>query len=472
LTNTGRATHAAISPDGKYVAYVERSPDGPSVWVRQVAATNGVQVVTPAERQYIGLTFSPDANFIYFVVREAPVVTEGALYRVPTMGGRSERLLTRISSAVTFSPDGSAFAYVRKPQTGPGSMIVVTLDLARKGIVATRILAEGAFTYTTTPAWSPDGALIVCTANTRAIDSSTVRLIGVRVADGRQLPVTRREWRHITRVAWLGDGRGLLMNAGDQMNVGQIWYVSFPSGRSERITRDAMAYASVTITSDSKVAAAILEDSTSTVWVAEHGAPGRQITFGKYDGRYGVAWAPDGRIVYTSMESGNDDIWMMNRDGSGRSQLTTNQATDDKATVSPDGRYIVFNSDRAGGFDLWRMDIDGENQTRLTRGIRVRTHQFTPDSRFVIASGSARLWKVAIDGGGSEPLTEGVAFSPALTPDGTLIAACARADLRAPPRLAILPVSGGHPMRLFEAGCHPFDTGAIRWTMGARSRLR
>ena len=37
----------------------------------------------------------------------------------------------------------------------------------------------------------------------------------------------------------------------------------------------------------------------------------------------GVAWTPDGRIVYTTEASGNPDVWIMNADGTRRVQLTS-----------------------------------------------------------------------------------------------------------------------------------------------------
>ena len=70
LTTTGQITHAAISPDGKYVAHVVEDQGKESLWVRQVATTSSQQIVAPADVDYMGLTFSTDGNFIYYTVRE------------------------------------------------------------------------------------------------------------------------------------------------------------------------------------------------------------------------------------------------------------------------------------------------------------------------------------------------------------------------------------------------------------------
>ena len=44
LTSTGKATHAAISPDGNYVVHVVNDSGKQSLWVRQVATSSNVQI--------------------------------------------------------------------------------------------------------------------------------------------------------------------------------------------------------------------------------------------------------------------------------------------------------------------------------------------------------------------------------------------------------------------------------------------
>jgi eukaryotic-like serine/threonine-protein kinase len=65
LTNTGNVSHAAISPDGRYVAYVVQGAQQ-SLWVRQVANESAVQVLPPDEGTYMCIAFSPDGDYIYF----------------------------------------------------------------------------------------------------------------------------------------------------------------------------------------------------------------------------------------------------------------------------------------------------------------------------------------------------------------------------------------------------------------------
>ncbi len=86
LTNSGKATKAVLSPDGKYFVHVTEDVEGQSLWLRQVAvATASQQIVAPRLVEYWGLTFSPDGNYIFCVVYENNS-GEASLYRVPVWG--------------------------------------------------------------------------------------------------------------------------------------------------------------------------------------------------------------------------------------------------------------------------------------------------------------------------------------------------------------------------------------------------
>lgn len=90
------------------------------------------------------------------------------------------------------------------------------------------------------------------------------------------------------------------------------------------------------------------------------GTPDAQNTFG--------AWSPDGtKLAFTSTRSGNSDIWIVNRDGTGLTNLTNNPSIDNSPVWSPSGTQIAFASDRSGKNNIYVMDaVGGTGLDRLT----------------------------------------------------------------------------------------------------------
>ncbi|MCB0169718.1 MAG: PD40 domain-containing protein, partial [Anaerolineae bacterium] len=82
---------------------------------------------------------------------------------------------------------------------------------------------------------------------------------------------------------------------------------------------------------------------------------------------YDPVWSPvSNEIALVATESGNDEIWRINYDGSEPTQLTKNSWEWDKhPTWSPDGQQIVFFSNRTGNNQIWIMNKDGSDQRLL-----------------------------------------------------------------------------------------------------------
>ena len=79
------------------------------------------------------------------------------------------------------------------------------------------------------------------------------------------------------------------------------------------------------------------------------------------------AFSPDGRtIVFTSDRAGDDDLYLMEANGSDLRRLTDTPGTDWLAEFSPDGATIAFATDHS--IDL--IDTDGTNRTTAHRGRR------------------------------------------------------------------------------------------------------
>lgn len=133
-------------------------------------------------------------------------------------------------------------------------------------------------------------------------------------------------------------------------------------------------------------------DGSGETVVTNDGFPGawspdsRQIAFGRSDGIFVVnvdgsglarvadpqfvtGWSPDGRQLLLGNNSDGDfEIFALNLDGSGITQLTNNTANDGGGRWSPDGTRIAFTSDRDGGdLDIFVMSAHGDSVTQLTQ---------------------------------------------------------------------------------------------------------
>ena len=446
-----------ISPDGKYVVAGANEKQQASLWIRQIATTSLVRLIPPENGGYLGTTFSPDGNFIYYVAvweRNGFVPT---LYRTSFLGGTPTKVLDRVFSPIGFSPDGQRFAFVRK-NAEDTSLMIANSDGAGEPKAIAVLKAPNGFS-TSGPAWSPDGRLIACGMSNGTAGYSTI--VEVPVDGGDPRPIDTAKWGSIGRVMWLPDASGLIIAAQpESSSIGtQIWFLSYKGGPAHRITNDLNGYGDVSlgVTADSSTIATIQQVNVSSIWVTDAGgdeSQARQIL--KTSLPDTVAWTPDGRIVYASRTGETWDIWISNRDGSDSRQLTADAYIDQQPSVSADGRYIVFQSNRAGGRNLWRMNLDGSNVKQLTTGSYVNsTPVCSPDGRWVVftseRSGKSSIWKVDTDGGSPVQVTDRVSELPSISPDGKLIAYFyTDQQSNNQPKLTIIPFEGGEQVKTID----------------------
>src|SRR5215216_1618007 len=88
LTTNGNAVMGALSPDGRYVAYITGQSGKESLWLRQVDINSNAQLIAPREGRYLGVAFYPDGNYIYFGYAESARNDAGQIYRLPLIGNR------------------------------------------------------------------------------------------------------------------------------------------------------------------------------------------------------------------------------------------------------------------------------------------------------------------------------------------------------------------------------------------------
>jgi len=149
----------------------------------------------------------------------------------------------------------------------------------------------------------------------------------------------------------------------------------------------------------------------------------------------GPKWSPDGsKIVYASTIDGPDlDVFVMNDDGTGTVQLTFNTIFDCCPAFSPDGLTIAYQPQPSGSYDIWKMNADGTGQTPLaaTPGYEVGPN-WAPDGSKIIysedlgnGSGWGEIFTMNPDGTGRTNLTNTATIWDSdgnLSPDGSTIA--------------------------------------------------
>ena len=155
------------------------------------------------------------------------------------------------------------------------------------------------------------------------------------------------------------------------------------------------------------------------------------------------------KILYTSMASGDLEIWTMNEDGSGKKQITHAEGYDGGAVFSRDGTKMVWRAYRPDTpekkaayeallkqnlttpmkMELWLANADGSNAKQITNyGCASFAPTFTPDGKkLLFASNKAKcdsslfeLYLINLDGSGLEQVTDYGKFTsfPEFSPDG------------------------------------------------------
>ena len=179
------------------------------------------------------------------------------------------------------------------------------------------------------------------------------------------------------------------------------------------------------------------------------------------------AWSPDGsKIAFRRNVANADggmqgDIFVMNADGSGQTNITDNPDFEGGPAWSPDGTRIAFHRNHDDNEDVYVMNADGSGQTRLTTELEPDTDpDWSPDGTR-IAFISLRddpgdeffkddVFVMNADGSSQTNLTTSTAgeFWPAWSPDGTKIAYARLASRGSHAEIFVMSADGSNPTYL------------------------
>jgi Tol biopolymer transport system component/DNA-binding winged helix-turn-helix (wHTH) protein len=482
LTSDGKAVNAALSPDGKLFAFVLGTIGNPrSLWLGHVTGGQPIALRPLAAVDYPTLKFSPDSNSLYYVIT-GKEYEQGALFRLPVFGGPPEKLRENIAPEITFAPDMKQFVFVRVDKAKTTSTLVIAnIDGPAEHELVSRSLDYRFLGGTT--AWSPDGKTIAVAAVNHDNRSPSREVLVVTVADGQIKRLNSEDYWQVQNVLWLND-RELLINAAERtFRDSQFWHVSLPGGEVRQVNPDLYNHDFPLELSANGDLLVIQIQMLTNIWVAPAGRldEAKQITFGtigRKEGASGLEWTPTGRLVYSASEDRSLTLWTMEADGSKQKQLTPAGYVDQHPTATADGRFIVFQSNRSGHFEVWRMNVDGSGLAQVTHGGNNAQPSVSPDGKWVVyvsTDGSSRegpgtLWRVALEGSEPQRLSDGTAAWPRVSPDGQLIA-CEYSTLNNSPhtKLALIPIAGGQPLKLFDLPPDVTFRYGLRWTPDGRA---
>jgi serine/threonine protein kinase/Tol biopolymer transport system component len=473
LTTGGNATTAAISPDGRVIAYVQTDGGKHSLYVRQTGESAANEIIPPGASGFNNLTFSPDGNWIYYTKFEGS--SSGTLYRTPYMRGSQQEVLKDIDSAISFSPDGREFAFIRsKPDVGIDRIIISDVNGANQRVLTEKVAPEFFIkNVRESLAWSPDGNSIACPLGKLSSQGDSMGVIEINIETREEKPLTARKWARVGRVVWTKDIDKLLITAVDfGSNLYQIVKVSRADGKTQNLTSEISDYFNISLSKDSNQLLATIYDKNSSISTASFAQINqlKQITGVSYEGIGGAVWTAGGKIVFVSMESGNEDIWVMNADGTSRQQLTFDKAVDECPVISKDGRYIVFVSSRNGVAHVWQMNFSGGELKQLTDKGGESFPQITADGKYVIFSaridGRPTLWKAPLEGGEQVRLTEEMSHWASISPDGKTVACLTRGTAHTDRfKLSVVSTETGSFLKTFEffGDASPTLPPLLRW---------
>jgi Tol biopolymer transport system component len=469
-TTSGNVVDCVLSPDGRYLAYLAGPEGHVSLRVRQVATGSDVQVLPPTDVGLHSPAFSPDGNYLFYLRQKPDAPNYQALFQIPSLGGTPQERTFDVDSRPSFSPDGKRIAFWRGvPQEQKATLVIFDLDAGKGRVLATVGSTE---VFQGAPAWSPDGRRIAAALLKPAPDLQS-SLVLFDPDTGRQQTFLDLPRTLLRSLAWLADGRGLVISATD-FNVAlteQLFLVGYPDARVQRITNDFNEYTGVSVSARDEAIAATRQTRLANLWLAEAaGGAARQITrVASPENSPGGFAVLGGEAVYSAPLDQGVQIWAIGLEGGEPRALTSGPAL----SVFPRAArgVIVFSRLDSTGVHIWRMRADGGDVRQVTSGAGEQISALSPDGRFVSFNPYADLQTVSVlsleDGKVTRIATQSggtLGFSP---DSRRILVSQLETDAQGliHPVWEAFPVAGGEPVARFRL---PGPAADPEWTPDGR----
>jgi Tol biopolymer transport system component len=415
------STEAAISPDGRFVAFVS-DHDGPfDVWLTQLGTGRPVNLTQGKVAQLPGplrnLGFSADGSQVVLGGGDVGL----RLRLIPLTGGAPRNFLGEEAANVAFSPDGSRIAY---HTFGNGDPVFVA---DRTGANPRRIVADPPGLHNHFPAWSPDGRWIYFLHGTPA--TGEMDLWRIKPAGGARERLTERNI-DVAYPTPIGS-RTVLYVAHDADGSGPwLWAFDLKTKTSRRLSFGLEHYTSVAASGDGRTLVATVGNPQASLWtvpildrIAEETdvKPFPLPTLRALAPRFGGA-----SLFYLSSLGTGDGLWRY-RDGQVLEVWNgAEEALLEAPAVSPDASRVTIVLRRNGKRQLHVLSSDGAELQSLAPAIDTQgTASWSPDGKWMVIGGTDAngpgLFRIPLDGGAPVRLAAGPALDPVWSPDGSLI---------------------------------------------------
>ena len=430
VTNTGKTTEAAISPDGKFLLTIQKDRGQQSLWLRNIPSGSDTQVVAPSGLSFSTPTFSPDGNYFYF--RQQVIGGERFdLLRAPVLGGAPAIISKDVDTNATISPDGGNIAYARSndPEVGKWRLLEAAADGSDEKVlwVASGPIAPDYI------GWSPDGKRIAF-ASGSPVDSFAIKMFDL--ATGKVNPFVTFNDKFALQIVWGPDGRSIYIvypSAQKPFSLKtKVGVLSYPEGKFRPIISDVNDHIDVSVSADGKTLATVQDQSASEVDVLPANGSGAAVPVSGIPSQTvfpAVDWTADGHLLVSE----GVRLLRMSPDGSDAVTLISDSSSWINDMMSCDsGHFIAFtwflHSDE-GDFDkIWRANPDGSDTAALSSQVHLKNLVACQgDWLYYITESKVDLMRMPAKGGALQvtPGTEAIKGLPkavAFSPDGKIAA--------------------------------------------------
>lgn len=419
---------AAISRDGKLVAFLSDRDGQMDVWVTQVGSGEFHNLTRGAARDLINpsvrtLDFSPDGTLVTFWARrlDDSQQSEISVWGIPILGG-SPRVYLDGAAEYAWSGDG---AQVVHHTPGPGDPMFVR-DTGG-GATARQIFSAPAGLHSHFPIWSPDRAFIYFVQGTVADRMDIWR---ITPAGGTPERMTTHD-APLTYPVFLNPQTLLYLSTDADGSGPWIYGLDVDRRVSRRASFGIERYTSLAASADGRRLVATLVSPTGTLWRVPIGSEPARVADAREimltTGNGSSPRAGNGFVLYVSSKGTSDGIWKM-QDGRA-TELWTSPGTRvvGGPALARDGRRIAFSTRRPDGQSLlWTVNTDGTDARTVTSSLELQgSPSWTPDGQALtvgaMTDGVPSLFNVPLDGRMPARLLTEHSIDPAWSLDGRVL---------------------------------------------------